>query len=764
MHDRSQLLRGLTQNYPPLDGQERQRWQDAGDTYSGERPSPHWALLRELLTSAIVLQEDLEKLPQQAQQDLEQCGSTDELLAMLIQSRLLTPYQADRVRAATTYGLILGNYRVLERLGAGGMGVVFKGEHVHLRRPVAIKVLSMSSEQSDLLQQRFLMEMRTVAQLQHPNIVSALDAGLVFGPNVPTLRYFVMELVPGEDLEELVLSHGPLSPSEACDLIRQIAAALVEAHKYNLVHRDIKPSNIQVTPDGQAKLLDFGLARHIDARMTEPGILLGSLDYMAPEQMRDASTVDIRADIYGLGGTLFWCLTGRTPFPPRENITLQVAARLTQQPPSVRIWRPEAPAELDAIIGRMMALDPADRFPTPQQVLQALLPFLQSRPQSDAVLSAEHARAAGEGSREHQILIVDDQPELRRFCCMVLGVDHHLKCHEAGDGPACLEALKARRYDLVLLDIDMPGMSGTEVCRQLRESPPCPHLKVVMMSGRATADEMARMLGAGADDYIVKPLAIVPLQSKVKAALALKDAQDRSDLLNSHLLAVNTELERTLNARNSDLVQARNGLLRALANLVDYREGGSGSHLVRMEQNVRCLAGEAATEPLFAEQIDANYIDLLVCCAPLHDIGKVGLPDQILMKPGKLEPDERLLMQTHTTTGAATLRAVMDQHGTALTFLQMAADIARYHHERFDGDGYPDGLAGTAIPLSARLVSICDVYDALRSRRPYKPPLAHAAAVQLITQVSVGQFDPNLLQVFERCAGHFERTFRQQPD
>ena len=308
--------------------------------------------------------------------------------------------------------------------------------------------------------------------------------------------------------------------------------------------------------------------------------------------------------------------------------------------------------------------------------------------------------------------------------------------------------IKAKRYDLVLLDIDMPEMKGPEVCRHLRENPPYPHLKIVMMSGRADPDEMARMLLNGADDYLTKPLSAVRLQSKVKAALFLKDSQDRADLLNSHLLAVNRELEQTLIASHSDLIYARNGLVQALANLIEFREGETGSRLKRMEQYARCLAEEAAKAPAFAGQIDANFVELLVCCAPLHDIGKVGLPDHILLKPGKLEPEERILMQTHTTIGSDTLKAVMKQHGSALAFLQMAADIARHHHERFDGEGYPDRLAGSNIPLSARLVAICDVYDALRSRRSYKPALSHSTAIQVMT---TGQFDSALLQVIEQC-------------
>jgi response regulator RpfG family c-di-GMP phosphodiesterase len=155
---------------------------------------------------------------------------------------------------------------------------------------------------------------------------------------------------------------------------------------------------------------------------------------------------------------------------------------------------------------------------------------------------------------------------------------------------------------------------------------------------------------------------------------------------------------------------------------------------------------------------------MLECCAPLHDIGKVGLPDHILLKPGKLDADERLLMQTHTTTGAEALAKIARRHGVALAFMQTAIDIVRHHHERYDGRGYPDRLAGNEIPLAARIVAVADVYDALRSRRPYKPAMSHAVALQVLLEASLGQFDPFLLQALERVAGQFERIARDVSD
>jgi response regulator RpfG family c-di-GMP phosphodiesterase len=207
----------------------------------------------------------------------------------------------------------------------------------------------------------------------------------------------------------------------------------------------------------------------------------------------------------------------------------------------------------------------------------------------------------------------------------------------------------------------------------------------------------------------------------------------------------------------------RTALVLGLARLVALREDNSGNHLARMQRYSRCLAEEAARLPSFADQIDQGFIETLSCCAPLHDIGKVGLPDHILLKPGKLQPDERVLMQAHTTMPAEMLAALAQEYGAARSFLQMAGDVIRHHHERFDGTGYPDRLAGAAIPLVARIVAVADVYDALRSRRSYKPALAHQASVQLMCESSPGQFDPALLQGFGKCAGQFERIFRDLP-
>jgi response regulator RpfG family c-di-GMP phosphodiesterase len=726
-------------------------------------------MVNELLACSFVLAEDWELLAEPTREEVLKASNPAELLGHLVRRGLLTDYQAARIENGRTHGLVLNNYRVLDRLGAGGMGVVFKAENLRMRRPVALKVLALANEEDARLLPRFFTEIRAIAQLQHPNITVALDAGEIPGdsPECPPMHYLVMEYVPGQDLEEYILTEGALGASKACDIIHQIASALAEAHKHSLVHRDIKPSNIRLTPEGQAKLLDFGLARHFSNRMTEPGTMLGTTEYIAPEQAQDARSADIRADIYGLGGTLFSCLTGRTPFLSQGNLLQEVAKRLTEPPPSVRCYRPEISPELDAVIARMMAVNPEDRYQTPRDVMRALLPFLKQTPHDQskkALIEPENftlpAVCSGNGKKVRQILMVDDEASIRTFCRFALQSDE-IEYAEADDGATALTTLSARPFDLVLLDVEMPQLSGAEVLTRLRENPPWPHLKIIMFSGRCAPDEMAQMLLVGADDFLTKPFSVAQLRARVKAALRLKEAQERSDTLNGHLQTINAQLEQNIGHRDSDLVEARNALVLALAKLVEHRESETSGHLMRMQCYCRCLAEEAACSSTLAGQIDANFTDMLECCAPLHDIGKVGLPDHILLKPGKLTPEERVLMQAHTSIGADTLKEVAHQHGFALAFLHMAAEIVRHHHERYDGNGYPDHLRGSDIPLSARIVAVCDVYDALRSRRLYKPALSHNTALHLMTEESVGHFDPAILAAFQHCAPKMEQIFRK---
>ena len=726
-------------------------------------PTSAQLMLQRLLAASIVVEEDWERLAAVEREILLKCTDPEQLLPLLTRHGLLTTYQADRVAAGNAADLVLGHYRILERLGSGGTSVVYKAEQLALRREVAIKVLSASSTSTPRGPSRFTAEVRAVARLQHPNIVAAIDAGVRRGDDLSglPLRYFVMEYIPGQDLDQLVGKDGPLPLGRACDLIHQIAAALEKAHEHNLVHRDIKPSNIRVTPDGQAKLVDFGLARQVENRQTLPGALLGTLDFMAPEQAKDAGSVDIRADIFALGGTLFWCLTGKLPFPAQGTLFETMSRRMTRPPPSARTFRPDLPPEIDAVLARMMAIQPSDRYPTPRAVMRALVPFLRTEP--PVIPAASPADSALTGAKTFHVLIVDDNTQVREFSRHVLQADD-IRCDEVGSGAECLDAFRTKSYDLVLLDIDMPGMSGPQVLRHLRHDPPVPRLKVVMFSGRASPDEMAQVMLDGADDYLTKPFSSIQLQARVRAALRLKTAQVRSDDLNRHLMEANRDLEANLAARARDVSAARNILTGALSGVVALRSAETAGHLQRIRRFSRKLAEVAAGSAAFAGQVDATFIDLLECCAPLHDLGTVGLPEHIVLKPGPLTQLDRVLIQSHTTLGADLVRDVARGYEFVADLVEMMIAIIRHHHERYDGQGYPGRLAGAAIPLAARIVHIVDVYDALRSRRIYKPPLPHGVAMEVMCEQSAGQFDPDLLALFRECAADIDAIFCSIPD
>jgi hypothetical protein len=271
----------------------------------------------------------------------------------------------------------LGRYEILGKLGQGGMGAVYKARHVELGKVVALKVLP-ADQMHEVSVARFKREMRAVGRLEHPNIVAAHDAGQDRG-----VHYLVMAFVDGVDLARLVERHGPLRLADACEVARQAAEGLQHAHERGLVHRDVKPSNLMLARDGLVKLLDLGLARSAgDApaeALTAVGTLLGTADYLAPEQWERPQAADARADIYGLGCTLYHLLAGRPPFAggPHESVLAKMQAHLAVPPPPVTDRRPDVPAGLAAALGRMLAKDPAGRFASPAKAAAALAPFTE---------------------------------------------------------------------------------------------------------------------------------------------------------------------------------------------------------------------------------------------------------------------------------------------------------------------------------------------------------------------------------------------------
>jgi serine/threonine protein kinase len=268
-------------------------------------------------------------------------------------------------------------YRVLALLGSGGMGAVYKAEHLLMKRVVALKVMNRAVVGSAATVERFRREFRASARLAHPNIVRAYDA-----EQAGDLHFLVMEYVEGTDLARWLAERGPLPAAEACEYVRQAALGLQHAHEHGMIHRDIKPHNLMRTPDGTVKILDFGLARLAAEAgsalggMTGQGTLLGTVDYLAPEQADDARQADIRSDIYSLGCTLYHLLSGRPPFP-QGTVVQKIMAHTNRLPASLRELRPDLPPGLADVVGRTMAKSPKDRYQTPGEVAAALEPFTQ---------------------------------------------------------------------------------------------------------------------------------------------------------------------------------------------------------------------------------------------------------------------------------------------------------------------------------------------------------------------------------------------------
>ncbi len=264
---------------------------------------------------------------------------------------------------------------------------------------------------------------------------------------------------------------------------------------------------------------------------------------------------------------------------------------------------------------------------------------------------------------------------------------------------------------------------------------------MILLTARTAALDEQEGLEAGAIDYLTKPISPPLVLARIHNHLQLKVAQDR-------LRHQNQFLEEQVTARTRDIEQLQEVTIHALASLAETRDNETGNHLRRTQHYVRLLAEALRQHPDCPELLDDTTITLLFKTAPLHDIGKVGIPDRILLKPGPLEPDEFALMQQHPRLGREAIERAERALGQPVPFLSIAKDIAGAHHERWDGSGYPDGLRGSDIPLAGRLMALADVYDALISRRVYKPAFSHERAVELISTGSGSQFDPLLVEIF----------------
>ncbi len=300
----------------------------------------------------------------------------------------------------------------------------------------------------------------------------------------------------------------------------------------------------------------------------------------------------------------------------------------------------------------------------------------------------------------------------------------------------------------------MPRMNGFDALKQLKGDSGLMRIPVIIISAVDDLGQIARGLEAGADDYLVKPFNAVLLKARIKNALQRKWYLDQEERLRVAIENQNAELEKRVRQQVQQISSTQMATIFALSKLAESRDPETGAHLERMQEYCRILAEHLATQESFRNEITGSFIQDLHAASPLHDIGKVGIPDHILRKPGPLTAEEFEVMKTHAAIGAVTLQAVNAQHpGNA--FVAMGVEIALSHHERWNGRGYPNGLTGTKIPLVGRIVALGDVYDALTSKRCYKDPMPHEQARDIILSESGKHFDPAIVQAFMELEPQF---------
>ncbi len=339
------------------------------------------------------------------------------------------------------------------------------------------------------------------------------------------------------------------------------------------------------------------------------------------------------------------------------------------------------------------------------------------------------------------LLVVDDTAANLNLLAGLLNADHRVRL--ATSGARALELADKEPPDLVLLDVMMPELDGYEVCRRLKADERTRDVPVIFITAMSQPEDEARGFEAGAADFIHKPISPPILRARVRTHLQVKAARDA-------LKRQNAGLEAALAEHVDQVERLRDATMFVMVSLAEFRDETTGNHVRRTQEYVRVLAEALRhapdAEPEAASLDDAS-IDLLAKSAPLHDIGKVAIPDDILLKPGKLDAPAFEVMKTHTVRGWEILQRAVQHMGGDSAFLRYAMQIARHHHERWDGRGYPDGLAGRDIPLAARLMAVADVYDALISRRPYKEPFPHSAAMEHLRAGAGGHFDPLVVRV-----------------
>lgn len=355
----------------------------------------------------------------------------------------------------------------------------------------------------------------------------------------------------------------------------------------------------------------------------------------------------------------------------------------------------------------------------------------------------------------NNILIVDDTLENLQVLSGMLR-DSGYKARPVPSGHLAIQAAMAEPPDLILLDIMMPEMNGYEVCEKLKSTPELQEIPVIFMSALTETLDKVKAFKAGGVDYITKPFQYEEVKARVETHLSIHSMRRDLEKYNKYL-------EQVVQEKVKEITEHQMATIFALAKLAESRDDDTGKHLERVQSLCELLAKCLKEDSIYSQGISDSFIKNIYYASPLHDIGKVGIPDSVLLKPGKLTPEEFVIMKTHAAIGANTLEAVKGRFPNN-SFIETGIEIAHYHHENWNGTGYPSGLSGTAIPLSARIMKLTDVYDALRSKRVYKPALPHEEAKKIILQGEGTQFDPEIIRVFSTHDKLFEQAFNNMVD
>ena len=353
------------------------------------------------------------------------------------------------------------------------------------------------------------------------------------------------------------------------------------------------------------------------------------------------------------------------------------------------------------------------------------------------------------------ILVVDDEPTNWLILKDLLAPRYSV--HALANGRQALDYLMTveRQVDMILLDIVMPEMDGFEVCRRIKSEPKLQDIPIIFLTSLSSATEETHGLTLGAGDFIRKPFSPSVVSARVRNHLELSGIRKLLSERNVALELLVEDRTQALLHEKEQVIATQESTISSLCTLAEIRDNETGNHILRTQHYVRALAKRLSALPQFAEELSDDTIRLLFQSAPLHDIGKVAIPDAILLKPGKLTDEEWIIMKRHAEYGRDALVQVQGNSDSKVSFLTYAREIAYSHHEKWDGSGYPQGLSGEAIPLSARIMAVADVYDSLISIRIYKPAFAHDTAIGMIIEGRATHFDPQIVDVLPDVAKEF---------